>query len=115
MGQVLRGLDCFAYLDDILVASEDLAKHKVDIEKVFQMLKDYYLKVNLEKCVFGQEKIQFLGFHVSPGGVCPLSDRVKALTEYSLPKSVEKLRRFLAMINFYHRFLPNISNTLKYF
>ncbi|GBM77662.1 Retrovirus-related Pol polyprotein from transposon opus [Araneus ventricosus] len=103
--QVLRGLDCFAYLDDILVASEDLAKHKVDLEKVFNRLKDYHLKINLEKCIFGQETIQFLGFQVSPGGVSPLPDRVRALTEYPLPKSVAELRRFLAMINFYHRFL----------
>ncbi|GBM60159.1 Retrovirus-related Pol polyprotein from transposon 297 [Araneus ventricosus] len=76
--QILRGLDCFAYLDDILVASEDLAKHKVDLEKVFNRLKDYHLKINLEKCIFGQETIQFLGFQVSPGGVSPLLDRVKA-------------------------------------
>ncbi|GBN35003.1 Retrovirus-related Pol polyprotein from transposon opus [Araneus ventricosus] len=108
--QVLRALDCFAYLYDILVASEDLAKHKVDLEKVFNRLKDY-LKINLEKCIFGQETIQFLGFQVSPGGVSPLPDRVKALTEYPLPKSVAELRRFLAMINFYHRFLKNSTGT----
>ncbi|GBN53436.1 Retrovirus-related Pol polyprotein from transposon 297 [Araneus ventricosus] len=109
--QVLRGLDCFAYLDDILVASEYLAKDKVDLENVFNRLKDYHHKINLEKCVFGQETIQFLGFHVSPGGVSPLPDRVKALTEYPLPKSVAELRSFLAMINFYRRFLKNAAGT----
>ncbi|GBO17011.1 Retrovirus-related Pol polyprotein from transposon opus [Araneus ventricosus] len=109
--QVLRGLDCFAYVDDILVASEDLAKHKINLEKVFNRLKDYHLKINLEKCIFGQETIQFLGFQVSPGGVSPLPDRVKALTEYPLPKSVAELSRFLAMINFYYRFLKNAAGT----
>ncbi|GBN95161.1 Retrovirus-related Pol polyprotein from transposon 297 [Araneus ventricosus] len=104
MGQVLRVLDCFAHLDHILEASDYLAKHEIDREKVFQRLKDYNLKINLDKCVFGQEKIQFSGFQVSPGGVSPLPDRVKALTEYPSAKSVEELRRFLAMINFYHRF-----------
>ncbi|GBM57126.1 Retrovirus-related Pol polyprotein from transposon opus [Araneus ventricosus] len=34
--QVLLGLDCYAYLDDILVASEDEEKHKIDLERVFQ-------------------------------------------------------------------------------
>ncbi|GBM62156.1 Retrovirus-related Pol polyprotein from transposon opus [Araneus ventricosus] len=48
---------------------------------------------------------------VSLGGVSPLPDRVKALTEYPLPKSVAELRRFLAMINFYHRFLKNAAGT----
>ncbi|GBM67539.1 Retrovirus-related Pol polyprotein from transposon 297 [Araneus ventricosus] len=91
MDQVSRDLDCFACLDDILVASKDLEKHKVDLEKVFQRLKDYHLKINLEICEFGEEKIQFLGFHESPGGVSPLPDRLKALTEYPFPKSVEEL------------------------
>ncbi|GBM36387.1 Retrovirus-related Pol polyprotein from transposon opus [Araneus ventricosus] len=109
--QVLRGLYCFAYLDDILVASEDLAKHKVDLENVFNRLKDYHLKINLEECIFGQETIQFLGFQVSPGGVFPLPDRVKALTEYLSPKSVAELSRFLEMIKFYHRFLKSAAST----
>ncbi|GBL90966.1 Transposon Ty3-I Gag-Pol polyprotein [Araneus ventricosus] len=37
--QVLLGLDCsYAYLDDILIASENEDQHKLDVEKVFQRL-----------------------------------------------------------------------------
>ncbi|GBM15242.1 hypothetical protein AVEN_144033-1 [Araneus ventricosus] len=57
------------------------------------------------------EKIEFLGFQVSPGGVSPLLDIVKALNERPLPKSDEELRRYLAMIKFYHRFLKNAAGT----
>ncbi|GBO19368.1 Transposon Ty3-I Gag-Pol polyprotein [Araneus ventricosus] len=52
--QVLLGLDCsYAYLDDILIASKNEGQHKLDVEKVFQRLKDYGLKINIGKCVFG--------------------------------------------------------------
>ncbi|GBN28877.1 Transposon Ty3-G Gag-Pol polyprotein [Araneus ventricosus] len=106
--QVLLGLDCScAYLDDILIASENEDQHKLDVEKVFQRLKDYGLKINIGKCVFGQETLQFLGFQIS--GVSPLPDKVKVLIEYPLPKTVDELRRFLAMLNFYHRFLKNAA------
>ncbi|GBO17180.1 Retrovirus-related Pol polyprotein from transposon gypsy [Araneus ventricosus] len=108
--QVLLGLDCsYAYLDDILIASENEDQHKLDVEKVFQMLKDYGLKINIGKCVFGQETLQFLGFQISSRGVSPFPDKVKVLIEYPLPKTVDKLRRFLAMLNFYHRFLKNAT------
>ncbi|GBL54492.1 Transposon Ty3-I Gag-Pol polyprotein, partial [Araneus ventricosus] len=83
--QVLLGLDCsYAYLDDILIASENEGQHKLDVEKVFQRLKDYGLKINIGKCVFGQETLQFWGFQISSSGVSPLPDKVKVLIEYPL-------------------------------
>ncbi|GBL84888.1 Retrovirus-related Pol polyprotein from transposon opus [Araneus ventricosus] len=108
--QVLLGLDCsYAYLDDILIASKNEDQHKLDVEKVLQRLKDYGLKINIGKCVFGQESLQVLGFQISSSGVSPLPDKVKVLIEYPLPKTVDELRRFLAMLNFYHRFLKNAA------
>ncbi|GBM27059.1 Transposon Ty3-I Gag-Pol polyprotein [Araneus ventricosus] len=108
--QFLLGLDrSYAYLDDILIAFEDEDQHKLDVEKVYQRLKDYGLKINIDKCVFGQETLQFLRFQISSSGVSPLPDKVTVLIEYPLPKTVDELRRFLAMLNFYHRFLKNAA------
>lgn len=108
--QVLRGLDCcYAYLDDILIASKDEETHKSDLKKVFQRLSDFGVVINIQKCVFGQNQIQFLGFLVSSDGIAPLPDKIKTLIEYPLPKTVDALRRFLAMLNFYHRFIKNAA------
>ncbi|GBM87265.1 Transposon Ty3-G Gag-Pol polyprotein [Araneus ventricosus] len=104
---VITPIGLFEYTYDILIASENEDQHKLDVEKVFQRLKDYGLKINIGKCVFGQETRQFLGFQISSSGVSPLPDKV--LIEYPLPKTVDELRRFLAMLNFYHRFLKNAA------
>ena len=65
--------------------------------------------LNLDKCVFGQPEIPFLGFMVSEKGIRPLPDRVKTIMEYPRPKSISDLRRFLAIINFYYRFIPKAA------
>ncbi|GBM33640.1 Transposon Ty3-I Gag-Pol polyprotein [Araneus ventricosus] len=106
----LLGLDCFyAYLDDILIASKNEDQHKLDVEKVFQRLKNYGLKINIGKCIFGQETLQFLGFQISSSSVSPLPNKDKVLIEYPLPKTVNELRRFLAMLNFYYRSLKHAA------
>ncbi|GBN32387.1 Transposon Ty3-G Gag-Pol polyprotein [Araneus ventricosus] len=108
--QDLLGLDCsYAYLDDILIASENEDPLKLDVEKVFQRFQDYGLKINIGKWVFNQETLQFLGFQIASSGVSPLPDKVKVSIEYPLPKTVDELRRFLAMLNFYHMFLKNAA------
>lgn len=110
MDNILRDIDCaFAYLDDILISSPDEATHKADLERVFKRLNDNGIVINLPKCVFAQRELPFLGFLVSEKGISPLPNKVKVILEYPRPKTVEHLRRFLAMINFYHRFLRNAS------
>jgi len=36
---------------------------------------------------------------------------MEAIVKFPESKNVKDLQRFLGMINFYHRFLPNIANT----
>ncbi|GBL79124.1 hypothetical protein AVEN_92375-1 [Araneus ventricosus] len=48
-----------------------------------------------------------LGHLVTKHGIQPLPEKIKALTDFPLPKFIDHLRRFLAMINFYHRFLKD--------
>lgn len=108
--QVLRGLDCaFAYLDDVFIASENEVTHHADLKEVFQRLSNFGVVINLEKCIFGVSKIEYLGFEVSPTGISPLATKVQALLDFPLPKTVDEIRRFLAMLNFYHKFLKNAA------
>lgn len=110
MHQVLHGLDfCFVYLDDVLVASKDEKEHFKHLERLFQRLNDYGVVINVNKCVFGKPELEFLGHLVSSRGVRPLSDKVKAILAFPKPKTVKEVRRFLAMVNFYRRFLPNAA------
>ena len=69
--------------------------------------------VNRKKCVFGARELDFLSHRVSSVGVRPLPDKVRAVEKFQIPQTVKSLQRFLGMLNFYRRFLPNISAVLR--
>ena len=46
-------------------------------------------------------------------GIRPLEEKVQAIVEFPQPTSLRKLREFLGLINFYHRFIPKCADTLQ--
>lgn len=104
---VLKGLDfLFNYVDDVIIASENETQHKQHLEKVFERFNEYGITINFAKCSFGKEKLEFLGYEVSVEGIRPLEDKVTAIINYPKPQTVEELRRFLGMLNFYRASVP---------
>ena len=57
------------YLDDILIYNKTWAKHLQHIQQVLQTLRHHKLYANLEKCSFGMNKFQYLGYIVDEHGV----------------------------------------------
>lgn len=109
---VLRGLDfAFPYLDDILVASSSPEKHIDDLRAVFDRLREYGLIINEDKCHFAKEQVQFLGHIVTSGSIKPLPAKVEAIDNFTKPTTRNDLRRFIGMLNYYRRFLPNAAQT----
>ncbi|GFX34131.1 transposon Tf2-6 polyprotein [Trichonephila clavipes] len=110
MHEVLRGLPfCFVYLDDILCYSENAEEHRSHLRTIFQRLSSYGLKLNISKCVFGVTELIFLGHLITPDGIKPLPDKVQAVLDYKQPETVDSLRKFLGLLNFYRRFLPKAA------
>lgn len=108
--EVLLGLDfCYGYIDDILVFSSSTQEHKEHLRLLFERLKKYGIVVNTTKCILGQPEVTFLGYRVSAAGTKPVETKVEAIREYPAPKTVKELRRFLGMLNFYRRFIPNAA------
>ena len=113
MNEVLRGLDfVFCYIDDLLIYSRDMEEHLWHLTLVFERLKYYGLILNRKKCVFAVPEITFLGHRVCKNGVAPLEDKVTAIREFPKPKTMKDMRRFLGMVNFYRRFIPDAAQTL---
>ena len=111
--QVLRGLTfCYAYIDDLLVASTSPEEHRQHLKLVFERLRHYGIILNPQKCVFGVPSIEFLGHQVDIHGIHPLPDKVQNIRNFPQPTSRRQLRTFLGLINFYHRFLPGCAKIL---
>ena len=113
MDEVLSGLDdfCFGYLDDILVYSPSPDLHRLHLHQLLSRLKEYGVLINPAKCVWGQPEVTFLGYQVSTAGTQPLHTKVQAIQEFPVPTTVKELRRFLGMLNFYRRFVPNAARS----
>lgn len=110
MDEVLRDLDfCFPFIDDVLIASADEAQHVEHLRIIFQRFNEHGILLNASKCVFGVQEIEFLGYLVSPDGTKPIGDRVQAIRNFSRPKTIRDLRRFLGALNFYRRFITGAA------
>lgn len=108
--EVLQGLDfCYAYIDDILIASTSIEEHLQHLETVFQRLQKYGVVISPAKCIFGQSEVKFLGYMVSAAGTRPLPEKVDTIRAFPRPDTVKKLRQFLGMSNFFRRFLPKAA------
>ncbi len=104
---------CFAYQDDLEVASKDDIHHRLHLQQVFLRLRQHGLVINAEKCVFGAPSIDFLGHRVTAGGVNRLPTYVSAVLDFPRPSTVKELQGFLGLLNFYSRFLPAVARTLQ--
>lgn len=113
INRALGDLDyVFIYIDDILIASSSPDEHSQHLSVVFQRLKEFHLRLNVDKCVFGLPELVFLGYVINSKGIRPTSEKVEAICKFERPKTVASLRRFLGMLNFYRRCLPNAAATL---
>nr|VZI41702.1 unnamed protein product [Spirometra erinaceieuropaei] len=111
--RVLRGLPfVYAYIDDLLVASRNAEEHKEHLALVFDRLDQFGVVINPSKCVLGVPSLDFLGLHVDAQGLRPLSSKVEAIRDFPPPTSKRQLQRFLGMVNFYRRFLPNCADLM---
>ena len=61
--QIGRNME--VYVDDMLVKSKEELTHLDDLKETFTTLKQYQMRLNPSKCVFGVASRKFLGFMVS--------------------------------------------------
>lgn len=96
----------FCYIDDVIISSHCVECHKKHLDVVCQRYSECGLTINMAKCEFAKDKVEFLGYEVSAEGITPLQSKVEAIMNFPRPQTVEQLRRFLGMINFYRSHLP---------
>ena len=72
--QIGRNME--VYVDDMLVKSKEEPAHLDDLKETFTTLRQYQMKLNPSKCVFGVASGKFLGFMVSQRGIEANSEKV---------------------------------------
>ncbi|GBM97532.1 Transposon Tf2-9 polyprotein [Araneus ventricosus] len=99
------------YIDDVLVASKNEEEHISHLRILFKRFQDQGIRINPSKCNFGKSQVNFLGYKITEKGIQPMEDKVSSIVNFSKPSTVQEMRRFLAMMNFYRRFIPHAAST----
>ena len=104
------GKFCMVYLDDIIVFSKDQDSHLQHLDQVLQALEDAGLRTQTSKCAFGMTELAFLGHLVSAGQIKMDPGKVKAMTDWPVPKNVSEVKGFLGLLNYYRRFIQHFAH-----
>ncbi len=70
---------CTAYLDNILIYSEDKLEHKIYVKKVLEHLWKAGLQVDIKKSKFSVKKTKYLGFIISTNSIQVDLEKVKVV------------------------------------
>lgn len=108
-GSSLQEVAILAYLDDILVISENIDKHFSDLRAVFDRLRVFKLRANRDKCAFAREQVKYLGHVISRSGISPDRDKVSAVLDMKEPTCLRQLRTFLQTCSWFRKFIPNFA------
>ena len=78
-----------AYIDDILIFSENQKDYKEHVQKVLQRLREAGLQADIKKCEFNVVKTQFLGFIVRTNGIAPDPKKLDAVERWETSTTVK--------------------------
>ncbi|QRV77082.1 Retrotransposable element Tf2 protein [Ceratobasidium sp. AG-Ba] len=109
----LLGVTVVVYMDDILIFSEKEEDHAEHVKEVLKILRDNNLYAKLAKCEFFVKKVIFLGLVITPEGISMEEEKIKAIMEWGAPRKIKEVQAFLGFVNFYRRFIAEISKIAK--
>jgi hypothetical protein len=101
----------FAYIDDLLIASNTWEEHVIHVDKVLRMLISCDLRIHPDKSVFGTNIVEYLGHNViGEHGITMNGAKVEAIKVLPDPTNVPELRSILGFLSYYRHFIPGFSS-----
>ncbi|XP_050553385.1 uncharacterized protein K02A2.6 [Spodoptera frugiperda] len=113
MEETLRGIPgCVVFLDDICITGTNDKDHLSNLRAVLERLRKTGLTVKLSKCSFLQESVKYLGYIIDKKGLRPDTNKLEAISNAPRPENITQLKSFLGMLNYYGKFISNLSTLL---
>jgi hypothetical protein len=98
------------YLYDILIFNRTWEEHMQHIQQVLNTLRQNKLYANLEKCSFGMNRVQNLGYIVDEHGVHVDPAKIQLICDWIAPNTLTEIQSFLGLANLYRRFMLGFSH-----
>ncbi|KAL6350389.1 hypothetical protein AAG906_004340 [Vitis piasezkii] len=90
--------DVEVYVDDMIVKSRGKADHLASLEKFFERIQKFRLRLNPKKCTFGVTSRKLLGHMVSERGIEVDPDKIKAILDMLVLRIEKKITGFLGRL-----------------
>lgn len=97
------------YIDDLLIPFSEIAQGLEYLERTIEALSLSGFTINLKKCKFFVQEINYLGRHISSEGVRPSNEKVNALTNSPVPGTVKEVRQFMGLASYFRKFIPEFA------
>ncbi|UYV60689.1 K02A2.6-like [Cordylochernes scorpioides] len=104
----LQGTAC--YMDDILIYGNTMEEHNRNLETVLRRLEENNVKLNAKKQQIAVDKVNFLGHIISRDGIAIQASRAEAIQKLKRPENKTEVQRFLGMVTYLGKFIPNLSD-----
>ncbi|XXG78142.1 hypothetical protein AAC387_Pa08g2147 [Persea americana] len=115
MFQAQLGNTVEVYIDDMVVKSKRSQDHLTDLRQIFDILRQFQLKLNASKCAFGVGSGKFLGSLVTRRGIEANPDQISAIQELQCPTSAKQVQRLTGMAAALNRFISRASDKCRPF
>ena len=97
-------------VDDIMIHGDCDEQHDRHLLQVLNKCCEIGLKLNPDKCEFGQTSVKFYGNVVSDQGLKPDPKKVDVIVKMPEPKDKTQLTSFLGMCNYLSPYIPRLSD-----
>lgn len=100
-------------IDDIIIYSGNGAENVRDLERVFERMAKFDLKLAPKEACLRVRAFIFLGHKVTAAGIEPDEEKVKPLLRLPMPTDVHQLRSLLGSLSYCRTFLKGMSAKLN--
>jgi hypothetical protein len=111
----LLGIILETYIDDVIVKSDSMDNHLIDLRLAIEKMRRYGLKMNPLKYAFGVSAGKFLGFIIHEHGVEIDPMKIESINKVQPPQSKNDKQKFLGKLNYLRQFIFNLSGKISAF
>jgi len=117
MNDILRNLidtgDIVAFMDNMLVGTENKKKHNKIVEEVLKRIEESNLYIKPEKYVWKVKEIDFLGLVIGTEEIKIKEEKIAGVLEWPRSKIVKEVQKFLGLANYYRQFVKDFAKLAK--
>ena len=100
--------DVEVYVDGMIVKSWNRADHLAALQRFFDRIRQFRLRLNPKKCTYWVTSGKLLGHMVSERGIEVDPDKIKAILDTPAPRIEKEVRGFLGRLMYISRFIARL-------